>query len=93
MKQQNFRLIENQVIRLKIANMSRQVESTQAWLESIYFQVKFLSKEEADKILAGKGIMKKDKFFLFIFFIFGFIFFFSEIRTNCIVKGSKFSSI
>jgi alkylation response protein AidB-like acyl-CoA dehydrogenase len=32
-------LIEHPVIRLKLAHMARQVESTQAWLESITYQV------------------------------------------------------
>ncbi|OAL44491.1 acyl-CoA dehydrogenase [Pyrenochaeta sp. DS3sAY3a] len=47
------KLVEHPVIRYKIANMSRQTEALQAWLESLIFQLEKLSTAEATLILAG----------------------------------------
>lgn len=47
------KLVEHPVIRYKIANMSRQTEALQAWLESLIFQLEKLSPAEATLILAG----------------------------------------
>ena len=41
------------VIRFKLANMARQVESAHAWLENITFQMKTLSHSESNRILGG----------------------------------------
>jgi len=47
------RLIEHPVIRFKLANMARQVESAHAWLESITFQLKTLPHSEQNRLLGG----------------------------------------
>lgn len=47
------RLIDHAVIRLKIAHMARQVEATQAWLESVTYQMATLDKFTQFKVLAG----------------------------------------
>lgn len=46
-------LIEHPVIRLKLAHMARQVESTHAWLESITYQLSTMTHEESVLRLAG----------------------------------------
>ena len=56
MKRKTFgkALINHEVIRWKIAEMARQVESTHAWLENITHQLNsFKSYEEAMTVLAG----------------------------------------
>jgi len=47
------RLVDHPVIRWKLAEMARQVESTHAMLEAITFQLCVLSKEEANQALSG----------------------------------------
>jgi len=47
------KLIEHPVIRFKLAQMARQVESAHAWLESITFQMKTLSHADQNRILGG----------------------------------------
>lgn len=47
------KLVDHPVIRLKIANMSRQTEALQAWIESLIFQLEHLSPKEAELLLAG----------------------------------------
>jgi len=47
------RLIEHPVIRLKLANMARQVESAYAWLEQITYQTTQFSHEDANVLLGG----------------------------------------
>eukprot|EP01125_Pyxidicula_operculata_P017098 TRINITY_DN5952_c0_g1_i3.p1 TRINITY_DN5952_c0_g1~~TRINITY_DN5952_c0_g1_i3.p1 ORF type:complete len:308 (-),score=73.96 TRINITY_DN5952_c0_g1_i3:13-936(-) len=47
------RLIDHPVIRQKIANMIRQCESVQAWLEQITYQLTQMSHKEANVKLAG----------------------------------------
>jgi alkylation response protein AidB-like acyl-CoA dehydrogenase len=48
------KLVEQPVIRLKVANMSRQTEALQAWLESLIFQLQNLSASEGEFLLAGE---------------------------------------
>jgi alkylation response protein AidB-like acyl-CoA dehydrogenase len=47
------KLIEHAVIRFKLAQMARQVESAHAWLESITYQMKTLSHADQNRILGG----------------------------------------
>jgi len=47
------RLIDHPVIRMKLANMARQIESSYNWLENITYQMKVLDKFTAAKVLAG----------------------------------------
>ncbi|QDZ24412.1 acyl-CoA dehydrogenase [Chloropicon primus] len=53
------KLIEHPVIRLKIAEMARQVEATQAMLESLTYQMNTMSKEEQNLKLGGDTAMLK----------------------------------
>jgi len=46
-------LIEHPVIRLKLAHMARQVEATQAWLESVTHQLVTMTHEQSVNKLAG----------------------------------------
>lgn len=46
-------LIDHEVIRWKIAEMTRQVEACHAWLESVIHQMNVLSPEQAASLLAG----------------------------------------
>ena len=41
------------VIRYKIANISREVEALQAWIESLIYQLSALSPQASDLLLAG----------------------------------------
>ena len=47
------RLIDHQVIRLKLANMARQIESSWSQLELITYQMSTLSKSEQNAVLSG----------------------------------------
>lgn len=47
------RLIDHPVIRLKIAHMARQVESTHGWLENVTYQMTTLDKMSQAKVLGG----------------------------------------
>ncbi|KAJ5824735.1 acyl-CoA dehydrogenase [Penicillium robsamsonii] len=47
------KLVDHPVLRLKIANMSRETEALQAWVESLIYQISQLSSEEAVFLLAG----------------------------------------
>jgi alkylation response protein AidB-like acyl-CoA dehydrogenase len=47
------RLIDHPVIRFKLAQMTRQVEATHAWLENITYQMKTMTKSESAVYLAG----------------------------------------
>lgn len=53
------RLIDHPVIRLKIANMVRLVESAQAYLEQIIYNFDRMTKKEINKILAGQIALLK----------------------------------
>jgi len=52
-------LISHPVIRFKLAHMARQIESTQAWLDSITYQIKTLSKDEQNARLGGSIALLK----------------------------------
>lgn len=47
------RLIDHPVIRLKLANMARQLESSWSMLESVTYQMSTLSKAEQNQVLSG----------------------------------------
>jgi len=47
------RLIDHPVIRLKLAHMARQVESVQAWLENVSYQLTKMEREQAMIALGG----------------------------------------
>lgn len=47
------RLIDHPVIRLKLANMARQIEATESWLESVAFQLSTMDHFESLTRLAG----------------------------------------
>ncbi|KAG7142771.1 Acyl-CoA dehydrogenase apdG like protein [Verticillium longisporum] len=47
------KLIEHPVIRFKFANMSRETEALQSWIESLIYQLSQLAPAEADLLLAG----------------------------------------
>jgi alkylation response protein AidB-like acyl-CoA dehydrogenase len=47
------RLIENGVIRAKLGNMIRKVESLHAWLEQITYQMNTMSHQDSMKVLGG----------------------------------------
>ncbi|KAG8163145.1 hypothetical protein KVR01_007623 [Diaporthe batatas] len=47
------KLTEHPVIRLKFANMSRETEALQSWVESLIYQLGHLSKKEGEFLLAG----------------------------------------
>ncbi|PSR77327.1 acyl-CoA dehydrogenase [Coniella lustricola] len=46
-------LVDHAVVRYKFANMSREVEALQSWLESLIYQLHNLSPAEAEFLLAG----------------------------------------
>jgi alkylation response protein AidB-like acyl-CoA dehydrogenase len=46
-------LFEHGVIRNKLAHMVRQIEASQAWLENIVYQFRFMSAQEANIKLGG----------------------------------------
>lgn len=53
-------LIEHPVIRAKFANMARQIEATQAWLDQIvYQQMKFKNRDQFnDRVAASVALLK-----------------------------------
>jgi len=53
------KLIEQDVIRAKLGNMVRQIESTQAWLEHLTYQINKMSHEEAMNKLGGQFALLK----------------------------------
>lgn len=53
------RLIDHQVIREKIANMARYVESTHALIESTTYQLTKMSHDEASRVLGGTTALLK----------------------------------
>jgi len=53
------KLIDHQVIRWKIAEMSRQVEATQAWVENIAYNIETMHHIEADIKLGGNTALLK----------------------------------
>jgi len=55
----NKRLIDHPVIRLKLAHMTRQVESTQAWLEHVTYQMNTMSHAQARQVLGGPMALLK----------------------------------
>lgn len=61
MKRETFgkKLIDHQVIRFKIAEMARQVEASQAYLEQITFQLKNMSHSEAQARVGGPVALLK----------------------------------
>merc|ERR1719247_1582921 len=52
-------LVQHPVIRWKLAEMARQVESTHAWLEAITFQMDTMKKMEASLKLGGQTALLK----------------------------------
>lgn len=53
------RLIDQPVIRNKLAHMGRHVEATQAWLESVTYQMTKLSHKEQAQVLGGPIALMK----------------------------------
>lgn len=53
------KLIEHPVIRWKIAEMSRQVEASHAWLENVAYNMDTMTKMEADLKLGGSTALLK----------------------------------
>ena len=55
MKRQTFNklLVQHPVIRLKLANMIRQIEATQSWLEALTYQMQKMTAKAAQSQLAG----------------------------------------
>jgi len=53
------KLIEHPVIRLKIAEMSRLVEATHAWLETLAYNIDTMTKMESDMKLGGATALAK----------------------------------
>lgn len=53
------KLIDNQVIRYKLANMARQVEATQGWLNDLVLQIKTMPKEQQLIRLGGPTALLK----------------------------------
>jgi alkylation response protein AidB-like acyl-CoA dehydrogenase len=53
------RLIDHPVIRQKLGHMTRQVETTHSWLETITYQLKSMSREEAAVKLSGSIALLK----------------------------------
>eukprot|EP00397_Hematodinium_sp_SG-2012_P032707 GEMP01034849.1.p1 GENE.GEMP01034849.1~~GEMP01034849.1.p1 ORF type:complete len:451 (+),score=94.48 GEMP01034849.1:40-1392(+) len=53
------KLIEHQVIRWKIAEMSRQVEASHAWLETVTYNIETMIEQEADIKLGGMTALLK----------------------------------
>lgn len=47
------RLVDQPVIRYKLAQMTRHVEATQSWLETITYQMTKMSHKESSTVLAG----------------------------------------
>ncbi len=47
------RLIDHPVIRLKLANMARLIESSWSMLESVTYQMSTLSKKDQNEVLSG----------------------------------------
>ncbi|EPZ30990.1 acyl-CoA dehydrogenase NM domain-like protein [Rozella allomycis CSF55] len=59
-------LIQHPVIRQKLANMIRQIESLAVWTESIVYQTKTLSKKEQNLLLGGPtALLKAHSSFVF----------------------------
>lgn len=52
-------LIELGVIRNKLGHMARLVESQQAWIESLVYQLDHLSEQEGSKLLGGQTALLK----------------------------------
>merc|ERR1719234_239027 len=53
------KLIEHQVIRWKIAEMSRQVEASHAWLEQLAYNIQTMHKMESALKLGGQTALLK----------------------------------
>ena len=53
------KLIDQGVIRNKLGNMARVVESQQAWVEQLVYQMEHLSKSEGDRLLGGTTALAK----------------------------------
>jgi len=53
------KLIDQGVIRNKLGQMARYVESQQAWVESIVYQLEHLSKADGDRLLGGTTALAK----------------------------------
>lgn len=53
------KLVDHAVIRWKIAEMARQVEASQSWLESIAYNMETMNKNEADLKLGGMTALCK----------------------------------
>jgi len=52
-------LIHNQVVRYKLANMSRRIEATQGWLYDLVYQIKMMPKEQQLLRLGGPTALLK----------------------------------
>ncbi|KAH7089244.1 acyl-CoA dehydrogenase [Paraphoma chrysanthemicola] len=48
------KLIDHPIIRFKLANMARETEALQAWIESLVFQLSAMSEPDAELLLAGQ---------------------------------------
>src|SRR5690606_10180778 len=53
------KLIKNDVIRNKLANMARQIEATQAWLYDLVLQIKLMPRQEQLLRLGGPTALLK----------------------------------
>ncbi|KAJ5520426.1 hypothetical protein N7463_000879 [Penicillium fimorum] len=53
------RLVDQAVVRFKLANMARETEALQAWIESLVYQLDALSEEKAVQLLAGQTAQLK----------------------------------
>jgi alkylation response protein AidB-like acyl-CoA dehydrogenase len=53
------RLIDHPVIRMKLAHMTRQVEATHAWIESLTYQLKTMPHEVSRERLGGPLALAK----------------------------------
>ncbi|GAA5879772.1 hypothetical protein JCM8547_007574 [Rhodosporidiobolus lusitaniae] len=52
-------LIESELVRSKFANMARVVESQQAWIESVVYQLSHLSHSSGNRLLGGTTALLK----------------------------------
>ncbi|RIB04760.1 acyl-CoA dehydrogenase/oxidase [Gigaspora rosea] len=54
----NKKLIEQPVIRNKLAQMAREIEATHAWLETILYQTRFMEEDEMIRISGPIALLK-----------------------------------
>lgn len=53
------KLIDQGVIRYKLGHMARVVESQQAWIEQIVYQMDNMTKADGDRLLGGTTALAK----------------------------------